>query len=198
MTSQVQIAKLALQHIGDRFDISDLSDGSPEADQVSLVYDDARRELLRRFPWRFANKYSSPAQLVLASIPSYWDYAYQYPSDAVRIIELVNPLGRDLPPLDFEVSLLSDDTKVILTDQSEPQFRYTADISDPTRFDSLFIKALSYKLASEIAMPLTGEAGIMDAMVNASERYVGLAAEQDASEGRTQKFPQAEWIRARV
>ena len=36
MASQVQIAKLALQHVGDRFDISSLTEFTPEAEQVNL------------------------------------------------------------------------------------------------------------------------------------------------------------------
>ena len=36
MASETQIAKLALQHIGDRYDITDLTEESVEAEQVNL------------------------------------------------------------------------------------------------------------------------------------------------------------------
>jgi hypothetical protein len=38
MASKVQIAKLALQHVGDRYDISDITEATPEAEQVNLLY----------------------------------------------------------------------------------------------------------------------------------------------------------------
>ena len=63
MASEVQIAKLALQHIGDRFDISDLEEDTPEAEQVNLIFTDTRDALLRQHPWNFAKKYMTPAAL---------------------------------------------------------------------------------------------------------------------------------------
>ena len=58
MASQVQIAKLALQHVGDRFDISSLTEVTPEAEQVNLIFNDTRDALLRQHPWNFAKKFS--------------------------------------------------------------------------------------------------------------------------------------------
>jgi hypothetical protein len=46
MASKVQIAKLALQHVGDRYDISDITEATPEAEQVNLLYDDTRDAML--------------------------------------------------------------------------------------------------------------------------------------------------------
>jgi hypothetical protein len=48
VSSKVQIAKLALQHVGDRYDISDINEATPEAEQVKLLYDDTRDALLRQ------------------------------------------------------------------------------------------------------------------------------------------------------
>jgi len=197
MTSQTQIGKLALQHIGDRYDISDLSEASVEAEQINLVYEDVRKEVMRRHPWNFATKFASPATLSV-TVPGNWDNAYAYPSDALRIIEIVNPLGRNLPTLDFEIGLLSDDTKVILTDEDNAEFRYTADISDPTRFDSEFTMAFSFMLASRVAMPLTGDGGIKRLLMQEAEGLILQAGATDANEGRTEEPPEASWITARI
>ena len=61
MSSEVQIARLALQHLGDRYDITSLNEASPEAEQVKLVFDNVRDMVLREHPWKFARKYSTPA-----------------------------------------------------------------------------------------------------------------------------------------
>ena len=196
MASQVQIVKLALQHIGDRFDISSIDEESVEAEQANLVYDDTRKELLRRYPWRFAKKYTSPATLSV-TVPGEWDYAYAYPSDAVRVLGITNQADRSQPILNFEAALLSDDTRVILTNVSGAEFFYTANISDPTRFDPEFVAGLSFLLAERMAMSLTGSLDIKSAMAQEALRTISHAADTDSSEGETNEPPEASWIIAR-
>jgi hypothetical protein len=212
MASNVQIAKLALQHIGDRYDISDLEEAGTEAEQINLVFDDTRKELLRSHPWTFANKYASPATLSV-TVPGNWTYAYQYPTDAIRVIEIVDPLGgaaarsryyyreRDIPvarqKIPYEVSLLTDDTKVILSNEQSAEFRYTANISDPTKFDPEFVNAFSLLLASKVAMALTGDGGIRDILRQGAQRAIYQAGATDANEGVTDEAPEASWIIAR-
>jgi hypothetical protein len=73
MSSEVQIARLALQNIGDRYDITSLNEASPEAEQVKLVFDNVRDMVLREHPWKFARKYATPAPLA-GVVPGNWDY----------------------------------------------------------------------------------------------------------------------------
>ena len=82
--SDVQIAKLALQHIGDRFDITSLTEATPEAEQVNLVFENVRDALLREHPWKFALRYVKPASMS-GTPPAQWGYMYAYPSTAVRV-----------------------------------------------------------------------------------------------------------------
>jgi len=198
MASQVQIAKLALQHIGDRYDIADLTEESTEAEQINLVFDDTRDEILRRFPWRFAKKYISPSKLAGITVPGFWDFAYQYPPDAVKVRGVSNPLGVDVAPIDFEIALLQDNTKVILTDQDDAEFFYTSRVEDTTRFDPEFTMALSFLLAARTAMALTGSLDIKSALDQEVLRVVSQAADTDSSEGRNRDAPEASWIDARA
>jgi hypothetical protein len=197
MASKVQIAKLALQHIGDRYDIADLSEETTEAEQINLIFDDTRDELLRRFPWRFAKKYTSPATLDV-TVPGQWTYAYAYPTDAVRVRGITNILGINATPLEFEVALLSDDTKVVLTDQEDAELFYTSRVEDPTRFDSEFTMAFSFLLASRVTMALTGDLNIKVDLEKEVIRVVSQAADTDSSEGRNRATPEASWIDARA
>lgn len=196
MAGKVQIAKLALQHIGDHFDIASLNEESVEAEQIDLVYDDIRRQVLRMIPWRFATKFVSPASLNV-TVPANWSYAFQYPTDAVRILWIENPLGRDLEPIEYETAMLSDNTRVILTDEVGPEIRYIADIKDTERFDPEFTWAFSKMIASEIAMSITGDAAIKEALRQDAVRQISSAATTSANEGRTRRAPQASWIQAR-
>tara|TARA_R110000744_G_scaffold46466_3_gene102689 strand:- start:5108 stop:5701 length:594 start_codon:yes stop_codon:yes gene_type:complete len=196
MASQVQIAKLALQHIGDRYDIADISEESVEAEQINLVFDDTRDELLRRYPWRFAKKYTKPATLTV-TVPGLWTYAYQYPSACVKVRGITNSLGFDAAALEFEIALLDDDTKVILTNEEDAELFYTSQVTDTSRFDSEFTMAFSFLLASRSCMSLTGSLEVKAALDQEVLRVMGHASETDSSEGRTRSAPEASWIDAR-
>ena len=198
MASEVQIARLALQHIGDRFDITSLTEASPEAEQVNLVFSDVRDMVLREHPWKFARKYITPAALS-GTPPGNWSYMYTYPSDAMRIIRIVNPLGDKAPPIRFEVARNADDTKVILTNEETPTFEYTKQVTDPQQFDPQFVIALSYRIAQYIAIPITGDRQIMADMKSMADIEVGKARASDANEGfEEERLSEATWITARA
>lgn len=196
MASETQIAKLALQHIGDRYDISDLTEESTEAEQVNLIFADTRDWLLRQFPWNFATSYATPAALT-GTVPNNFDYMYTYISDAVKVLRVVDPLGLDTP-IPFEVARNSSDVKVILTDQSSAEFRYTKRITDTSQFDPEFTMAFSYALAAKLAMPLTGERAIMTDMSSLARNFINSAWASDANEGKADEIPDADWIKARA
>lgn len=197
MASQVQIAKLALQHVGDRFDISSLTEFTPEAEQVNLIFNDTRDALLRQHPWNFAKKFVSPAT-VAGTVPGGWTFMYLYPTDAVRILGITNPLGRGQPPIEFEVARNAANNRVLLCDQESAEIVYTARITTTEDFDAEFTMALSYSLAAKLAMPLTGDRGIAGELEKLATIYCNSAWETDASEGIEPAKPEADWITARL
>jgi len=197
VASEVQIARLALQHLGDRYDITSLDEASPEAEQVQLVFDNVRDMVLREHPWKFARKYATPAPLA-GDAPPNWDFMFTYPSDALRVIRIVNPLGDNQPPIRFEVARNSADLRVILTNESEPTFEYTKQVTDPQQFDPQFVTALAYRIAQYIAMPITGDRAVMSDMKTLADVEVGKAQASDANEGfETPRPAEATWITAR-
>jgi len=201
MASQVQIAKLALQHIGDRYDISDLSEATVEAEQVNLIFEDTRDWLLRQHPWNFAKKYATPAELTgsgTTAVPGNWERMYLYPPDALRMGGIINPLGDDQPVIKFEVARNSSDERVILCSVEDAEIFYTARITDTTDFDPEFTMAFSYALASKMAMPLTGERSIAADLMAEARNHINSAWETDSNEGVEESAPDADWIRART
>ena len=198
--SDVQIAKLALQNIGDRYDITSLNEATPEAEQINLVYANVRDALLREHPWKFSLRYYTPAALA-GTPPAGWAYMYAYPPSALKVIRLVHPLDplqKKYTPLEWTVSRNNDDAKVLLTNESDPEFEYSRLVTVPTEFDAMFDMAFSWRLAAAVAMPLTGDAQIADRMVREAERAVGAAKMEDGNEGstgRTNREP--DWITAR-
>lgn len=196
MSSNVQIAKLALQHIGDRWDITSLADASAEAEQVNLIFNDTRDALLRAHPWVFAKAYTSPAALT-GTVPGNWDYMYTYMTDCLRVQGIVDPTKKNLT-IKFEVARNAAGVKVILTNHQDPEFIYTQAITDPTEFDAEFILAFSYMLASRLAMPLAGDPELATALINQAFSVVSQAEETDSNEGIEPDKPEAPWITARL
>jgi hypothetical protein len=197
MASKVQIAKLALQHIGDRYDISDITEATPEAEQVNLLFDDTRDALLRQHPWAFATKYTSPAALT-GTAPGHWEYMFLYPTDCIRMLGVINPLGKNQPHVKFEVARNASGKRVILSDIQKPEIFYTARIEDTTDYDPEFVMAFSYVLAARLVMPLVGERSIAADLYQQAQAVLNSAWETDSNEGIEEAIPDADWIRARV
>lgn len=123
---------------------------------------------------------------------------FTYPTDCIKIQKVTNPLGDNEPPVLYDKARKSDGTVVLLCEEETPEFVYTAFIDDPQQYDQLFIQALEYRIASKVAIALTGEAQLMQAMFNLSRSHVSIAQAEDANEGIEDIKPESDWIRARA
>ena len=197
MSTEIQVAKLALQHVGDRFDISSLTESTTEAEQVNLIFADVRDAMLRQHPWNFAKKFTSPAALD-GTPPSLWTFMYLYPIDALRILGITNPLGRDLEVVKYEIGRNASDKRCVFTDEESPEIVYIAQITNTEEYDPEFTLALSFGLAARLAMPLTGDRGIATELQALADKYVHIAWETDSSEGIEPSKPEATWITDRL
>ena len=199
MATEVEIAKLALSHLGERYDLTALTDSTPEAEQINLVFDHTRDMLLREHPWKFAQKYHKPSTTLPGNVPANWQYMFDYPFDCLRMIQLVNPLGRDLDPINFDIGTNEVDQKVILCDVEEPEFQYTYQVTDTEVFDIFFVEALALRLAARVSMSLTGDARFSAELERKADVAVGKAMSQDGNEGVAPSISKGpDWIRARA
>ncbi len=205
MASQVEIAKIALSHFGDRYDIASITESSTEAEAVNLVFEPAVRFVLRKHNWKFAKAWICPAALAApldaagdVDVPANWGYMFTYPPDAVKIHKIVNPLGDREDPIRYDIGLNSAGAKVILCNEETPEIQYTKYISDPTFYDDMFVTTLSYYIAHLICMNLTGDPGLAQGMFQLYRGALAEAAAEDGSEGVEEVHPEAEWIKARA
>lgn len=84
------IANLAISHCGVSKPIADLqTDHSIEAQMCMTWIDTARRTVLKKIPWSFSTKQVSPA-LITTYPTNEWMYAYQYPSDALKLTRFMS------------------------------------------------------------------------------------------------------------
>ena len=74
-----------------------------------------------------------------------------------------------------------------------------ARIEDPTQFDHLFIDVLSARLAAEICMAMTDNAGMTKNLWDIYQVKLGDARSTDAMEGTPREIVDAsDWITARL
>lgn len=162
MASEIEICNMALSRIGNSRFINSLSEKSKEAEQCNLHFGHCRDAVLSDFPWNFASK-----RVALADTnnpPPDWKFAYSYPTDCLKAIAIIQS-GQKYPQphnaINFLVGSDADGTgKLIYCDQQQAWLQYVASVTDVNMFDSLFIDALAWRLAGELARPLASNAGI--------------------------------------
>lgn len=168
LTSKTAVANLALAEIGAKR-ISDLeADSSPEAVACRLHFDHVRNVLLRSHPWSFAKLTVALSQSATDPVASTeWDAAWTLPGDMLRLIRVVGP-DADLPRTRFEIAGNFLHTR----DLDTCTIVYVSDSIPVTRWDDLFVDAMRYKLASEIAEDVTQNPQKADA---ALQKYKAMA-----------------------
>ena len=184
MASPVDIVNLALGHLGDDANVSNIdpSDGSAQADHAVVYYPMARDQVLCEHAWSFSTRRAYLATRALTSPdeqPGNWLYCYALPSDCLQPIAVLDaiPAGStaltSFPPYtsaspsdmgdgvnnddkanDFIQEVLSDGTKVIFTNVPTAILRYTKSITDTTKFTPLCVNAIARLLASFLAGPI--------------------------------------------
>lgn len=201
MPSVVDIANLALAHLGDEATVSSISppEGSAQAEHVERFYPIARDTLLQSHPWAFALTTQPLAELRTVS-----DTArhYAFPAKALQIIDVQDAQGRSVAfDCVSEVSVEAGRQPVIVTNAPSARAQYVALIEDPTQFSALFVTALTWQLAAYLAGPLIkGDAGRAEAKrcMQMAAMWLNEAKRADANQSRI-ALPHAvpDWIKAR-
>lgn len=178
------ICNYALARLG-QSQIMSMEDASKPARFCKRMYPQTRDEVLRSHPWNFAGKRATLAMLL--DKPEFeWLYQYQLPTDFLRMLELNSyRTGESLKLFEIEGDRL-------LTNESQAQVKYVWRLVDANKFDPLFVEALSVKLASKLAKPLTGSASMATDLLTEYERITApLARIVDAKEKRRRyRLPQ--------
>ena len=206
MASEIQICNLALSRLGG-YRIQSFNDSSKEARECALHYPLMRDSVLEDHDWDFARKRILVA--LLYETYTGWAYAYQYPTDCLTIRKIlgeadtVNGISFDeetstpkLGQAEYEViSSATLNRRIILTDKADAELVYTARVTDPNMFSSLYIDAAAWRLASDLAIPLKGKPDLQATLV---KFYMGTLAKAKAS-ASNQSFekPDVSFVEAR-
>ncbi|MGJ5032268.1 hypothetical protein ACQR1I_35900 [Bradyrhizobium sp. HKCCYLS2038] len=186
MSSVVWISNLALTNLG-KDNINALSEPTAEARACNQFYAHTRDLLLQSYPWRFAGKTQSLAELTNDK-PGAWGHAYQRPSDCLKVRWLRKQYSAsDMCPQTTQEEIGNPyelEGEMIYCNLSPAFLRYTWRITDPAKYPSLFIDALSWHLAVRLAMPLTRDPKVRADAFQLAMRMQGEAQVADANEAR--------------
>jgi hypothetical protein len=153
MSSVIEICNMALGKAGITDTITNLdTEQSVEALWCKVNYPIARDSVLRDFPWRFATKTISLGALDEKRQDG--KSVFLYPSDCLNIINVSNGGTQNF---EIEIIGINDDMrKVIITDSEQAEVKYIARVTDPNLFDPLFVVALAWYIASDLALSVGG------------------------------------------
>lgn len=193
MASDVGICNSALIKLGVGIPITaiDPSDGTKNANLCSEQYAKLRDDLLRAHDWNFAVKRVKLGQL--SDTPAFgFDFAYQLPSDWIKTL-LVSPSISDSAAVRYAI-----EGRTILSNSSDIYLRYISRITDPNVMDASFREALAWRIAIDLAQPVTASTTVQEAMQRGFDRKIAGADAQDAIEDWPPLRPESSWISARV
>lgn len=220
MADLLEIWNRALGHVGDANTIADEGEENAQARAVRRMWPIARDAVLAAHHWRFAERtiLATPYSPVP---PGKWALAYLYPSDALHIRHLDLPKERvpvrgvyhdrycgetwfrrdRVHPEEWEVGGVTSptgiDTQLILTDAELATITYTRRVEDATRYPVWVADVMAWKLAFDIAVPLSVS---RETRAEAWKVYLDMmdqAMQRDARQQRPEPQRESDLISAR-
>jgi len=184
---------MALTNLG-KGNISSLTEGTTEARACNQYYSHTLEVMLSRYPWSFATKFQSMAGVtnpIPAGTFSAFDVisgqakAYELPTDCLKVIDVLSSQvpekASDLGEYGVPYKIAN---RVVYTTISPAILCYITKETDPTKFDTSFIEALSWELAARLAMPLVRDFKVRNDALNFARVLSAQAEMVDANETR--------------
>ena len=153
-TSIEQIGNEALVRIGFPESIGNIYEGTRQARALLEVFAQTRDAMLRERDYDFSERIASAAVSPSSPMPP-WNFAYQYPSDCLKIRQLyaASYLTNKNDPLPFNWTIAFDNllsAKVIFSNAQTATLIYTKQVTDITQWDSMFVEALIAALSRRL------------------------------------------------
>ena len=150
--SETLICNQSLAKIGSKRinNYEDADEASLEAIQCRQHYESTRDALLRSFEWPFAAARAKLSEDT--SAPAFeWDNQFLLPADFLRL-----KLSYLVDDSDYVNERFEIEGNLYLTNDTEVQIKYIKKVTDPTKFDTLFVKLFVCELALDMLPALGG------------------------------------------
>lgn len=145
-TSNTKICNQALDKLGaNRInDFNDNAETSLPAIKCRLHFEQTRDALVRSHWWRFASARATLSQDTVT--PDFqWDFQYFLPNDFMRMKSIYENRNTNINFRSYEL-----EGDLLLTNETTMEIKYIKKVTDPTKFDELFIEVLVLKLALKL------------------------------------------------
>lgn len=178
MPTQLDVAKAALAQTGTRSTLTAFNDGSEEGTYLGILYGPLRDFLLAEGDYDFA---LVAANTIAATLPpGPWTAAYQYPTDALRIRQMV-PTTLDLlnpRPVEWTVTGQAGSSRAILTREAMSRVLYTKAVSEAA-WEPLFTEAFTRLLSSALLYALRNNVAPSKEKLSEAISFAGIASLRD-------------------
>ena len=179
MTTNIDITNRALAEIGTRSQITAFNDGSQEGAYASILYNPLRDFLLREGDYDFSILNIVPNTTTAPSPP--WSNAYQYPSDCVRIRQVIPVITnvQDVLPMEWNIIATGTATKVIVTRVLASAIIYTSNTPNENIWDSMFTESMVRLLGAALAFAIENRIEASREKLQEAISFAGIADLRD-------------------
>jgi len=178
----VDIYNMALGHLAHDQTVAATTDATAEATWCNRFYDQARKETLRLAKPNFALRTEELEDSVESDHPK-WRYEFSRPYGLLGVVLVMDENGTQI---DFAL-----EGEVIYANESAGSITFIYDEEDVDLYDAIFVATLAYRLASYVALPLSGKADMKRAMeqgfVSALSDFRTSDANDTSSSGAPEK-----------
>lgn len=174
--TKIDVCNLALANLGQP-SIQSWDDENERARKCKLFYPVALAETFRSHPWKFAETVEP-----LAEVDAHfagWRHCYKYPAAAANVQSV--RVGRK--PVPFQVTSIPKIGRLIVCDAGGALAVYTRREEDVSQWDESFVRVMTWTLASDLALPLTQDASLMQGAANHRETELDRARYANREEG---------------
>lgn len=163
VATPVSICNLALGARLGQVRISALSDSTEEARWSNEFYAIARDFVTADALWGHARCVASLTELSDNDLEDDYTYAYQRPSDCLRVVYLLPEMGR------FDQRSVMRTKRIgstIYSDEPNARLYYIKQVTETSTYSPAFVQALAWYLAHLLANPLLKSPQLMADMLN--------------------------------
>jgi len=198
MASDIEICNLALTRIGVTQPIASFTERSKSAELCAVLFSSMRDQVLRDFDWPFAE--SAIALADIGTPANGWLYRYRYPANCLKVREIVQPGQRAALSSESRIPFkigYAPGGQVIHTDQPEAWVLFTFAVTDSGFFDSLFVNALTWKLAAELSVAIASKVDYRQMCEQQYNFALGDAQSAAYNEAQDTPEPESEFVSVR-
>lgn len=194
--TDIDIVNGALSLLGESF-ITSFDDESYAARLATQLYAGERDELLTQYNWGFATTRAILAPDATAPLFGF-TYRFAPPADMLRLRGLYDSWDT-YNQVNYSGSRQTHKIEdgYILADDNPLYVFYIKRITDPSKFEPLFAKALQWSFALSIALPLTNSAPKMQLMAGGLKEAIRQAQLASVIQGTPEVLNASELLDAR-